>query len=63
MRKPARAATCSQLRDVAERVEVIGLAQPLLAQVDQAQPLELPRERVDPAQADVAIGAFFRTCV
>ena len=39
-----------EVRDVGERVEVVRLAQALLRHVDEAQPLEPPRQRVDRAQ-------------
>ena len=38
------------MRDVAQRIEVIRLAQPLLAEVDQVPSLELPGQPVDPFQ-------------
>ena len=41
-----------EIRHVTERVQVIGLAQPLLPHVDQADPFQLASERVDPAQTD-----------
>ena len=50
MRKPAPLRDRFELRDVPQRVQVIRLAQPLLAHVDQPELLEPPRERVDPAQ-------------
>ena len=40
MRKPVSRDHLLELRDVRERVQVIGLAQPLLAHVDQASALE-----------------------
>ncbi len=41
-----------ELGHVTQRVQVVGLAQPLLAHVDQPQPLELTRQAVDPSQAE-----------
>ena len=40
-----------EVRDVAQRVEVVRLAEPLLPQVDQVPAFELPRQPVDPLEA------------
>ena len=50
MRKPASCADLLELRDVVQRVQVIGLAQPLLPHIDEADPIELTRQHVDPPE-------------
>ena len=62
MRNPASRGDLLELRDVAQRVEVIGLAQPLLAHVDEPERSSC-RASALIQRSPTAIGAFFRTCV
>ena len=50
MRNPVAAATALEMRDIPQRIEMIGLAQVFLPQVDQVPALELLRGAVDPFQ-------------
>ena len=61
MRKPAPFATCLELRDVSQRVEVIRFAQPFLTHVDQAR-ASSRRASALIQRSPAAIGAFLRTC-
>ena len=45
MRNPGVADDPLEIGNVGQRIQVVGLAQPLLTQIDQAEPLEPSRQR------------------
>ena len=63
MPEPGRVDDLFEVRDVAQRVQVIGLAQPLLAQVDRGPMRSSWRASRLIQRRPTAIGAFLRTCV